>query len=57
MQWFVGSLWPKSHEACQAASHWQLVVAVGATSTVALKRSKPCVSGLDVMPPRASLSL
>ncbi len=53
----VGALCPKSQPAAQALSHWQLVVAVGDTSSVALNRSKPCVRGEEVMPPSASLSL
>jgi hypothetical protein len=50
-------LWPKSHGHEPSGEHWQFVVAVGATSTVAFMKSKPCVSGLDVMPPYTSLSL
>ena len=53
----VGALCPKSQPAAQALSHWQLVVAVGDTSIVALNRSKPCVRGEEVIPPSASLSL
>ena len=50
-------LCPKRQLSYQRGLQRQFVVAVGATMSVLLKSSNPCVTGLLLIPPYSSLSL